>query len=301
MRPRRHTATNRAADDRSGEGECTPLDRFAHPFGESDCGVRRRPGKHQHELLPAIPADTIDLPGLLAQQLRELAQDGVTRLVTVRIVDALEAIQIAHHAGKWLLETARMLECLIEPLFQTPAVVDSRQPVRAGDPNQLIIDRRQIGLLPLNLLLERLDAQQRPHARFQLGKVDWLRDVVVRAGVEADDHVFGRVERCLDDDRNERQLRIRLDATRDLEAIQSREHDVEQNEVRQWRARGQWVVEHTDRSQRLLTVVSFERRIPARPQPIAEDDDVVGVIVDDQDARVPPCRSFMHRRSAAPS
>lgn len=104
MRPRRHSATDRAADDRPGEGECTPLDGFAHPFGESDSGVRGRARQHQHELFPSVPPDTIDLPGLLAQELGELTQDGVAGLVTVRVIDALEAIQVAHHACEWLVE-----------------------------------------------------------------------------------------------------------------------------------------------------------------------------------------------------
>ncbi len=124
-----------------------------------------------------------------------------------------------------------MLEGLVEPLFQTATVVDAREPVRARDSNQLVVDGRQVGLLPLNLLLERLDSQERPHARFQLGKVDGLRDVIVRAGVEPHDHVLGRVERRLDDDRNEWQLWIGLDATGHLEPIEPREHDVEQDEV----------------------------------------------------------------------
>ena len=56
-------------------------------------------------------------------------------------------------------------------------------------------------------------------ARLELGEVDRLGDVVVRAGVESLDLVLGRVERRLHDDRNERQRRISLDPPRDLDAV----------------------------------------------------------------------------------
>ena len=41
-----------------------------------------------------------------------------------------------------------------------------------------------------------------------------------------------------------------------------------------------------DGTERALSVMCLERRIPARAQAVAQDDDVVGMVIDDEDSRV---------------
>ena len=105
------------------------LDLFAHPFGERHGGVEHGPGKQQHELFAAKATRSIDLAHLVPQDPRELLEDRVARLMAVGVVHALEAVEIAHDAGKGLLEAARMLEHLVEPLLEMPPVVEARQRV----------------------------------------------------------------------------------------------------------------------------------------------------------------------------
>ena len=49
---------------------------------------------------------------------RQLLQHRVAGLVPVRVVHALEVVQVAHHAGERLGEPLRVLEHLLEPLLR---------------------------------------------------------------------------------------------------------------------------------------------------------------------------------------
>ena len=82
-----------------------------------------------------------------------------------------------------------------------------------------------------HLVLQRLDAQQRPHAREQLGLVDRLGQEVVGAGLDALDALLLRVERRDQHDRQQRRRWVGAEATADVVAGQARHHDVEQHEV----------------------------------------------------------------------
>jgi hypothetical protein len=104
MRPTRDTAAHRAADDRSGEGECTSFNRFAHPLGERDRRLRRRAGQDQHEFFAPVAADPIDLSCVIEEQLGKLPEHFVARLMPVRVVDALEFVEVAHHARERLVK-----------------------------------------------------------------------------------------------------------------------------------------------------------------------------------------------------
>ena len=66
---------------------------------------------------------------------------------------------------------------------------------------------QRLGLSP-HLVLQRLDAQQRAHAREQLGLVDRLGQEIVGAGLDALDPLLLRIERRDEDDGQERSAGI---------------------------------------------------------------------------------------------
>ena len=94
----------------------------------------------------------------------ELLEHLVARLVPVGVVDALEVIQVAHHARERLAEPLGVLEHLLQPLVQVAAVVEPREPVGLRHVAQPLVDLEQLALALLQRLLEPLDPQHRPHA-----------------------------------------------------------------------------------------------------------------------------------------
>ncbi len=294
MRPSRDSATHRTADCRTGERKCTSFDRFAHPLGEGDGRLHRRTGEDQHELLAAVAAHPVDLPCVVAQDLGELAQYLIAGLMAVGVVDTLEHVEIAHDARERLAQAERVLEGLVEAFFEAAPVVDAREGVGPRDAHELIVDREQLRPLAFDFLLQGLDPQERSDPRLELGEIDRLGDVVVGPGVETDDLVLGRVERRLNDDRDEGQRLVALDAPGDLEAVDLGEHDVEQNEIRErLRGSGRRVLacgrsarrQRGDDRQGFLTIICHDRGVSARLEPVAQDRHVIRVVVDDQDAR----------------
>ena len=81
-----------------------PLDPFAHPFRERHGRVEHGARKQQHELLATVAADPIDLARFVFQNGGQLLEHLVTGLVAVRVVDALEVVEIAHHARERLVQ-----------------------------------------------------------------------------------------------------------------------------------------------------------------------------------------------------
>jgi hypothetical protein len=67
------------------------------PLGESDRGIEHRTRQNQKELLSAVTSDAVDLARLAFQELRELLEHGVSGLVAVIVVHALELVDVAHH------------------------------------------------------------------------------------------------------------------------------------------------------------------------------------------------------------
>src|SRR4051794_5097860 len=61
VRPAGDAEAGRATQRASGEGECMPLDVFAHPFGEGHRRIEHGAGEEEHELLAPVSADAIDL------------------------------------------------------------------------------------------------------------------------------------------------------------------------------------------------------------------------------------------------
>ena len=86
-------------------------------------------------------------------------------------------------------------------------------------------------LLLQQLVVERLDAQERAHAREQLVLADRLGEEVVGAGVETLGALLSRVERGDEDDRQHRMRRIGADRRAHLVAAHAGHHHVEEDEV----------------------------------------------------------------------
>jgi hypothetical protein len=101
-----------------------PLDLFSHPVGEDHGSVQHGPRQQQHEFFAAVPAGTIDLAHFLAEDLREIAKHDIAGLVAIGVVHALEAVEIAHHARKRLVQPFRMLEHLAQALLEVPSIVE---------------------------------------------------------------------------------------------------------------------------------------------------------------------------------
>ena len=97
----------------------------------------------------------------------------------------------------------------------------------------------------------------------------------VGAGIETLDHVAGFGLGGHQNDRRERQRRVRLEPPADLDAVELRHHDIEQDEV------GPLLARHR---QRLFAVAGVQHLIAARLQPRRQDVAIGLVIVGDQDA-----------------
>src|SRR5689334_13385580 len=203
VRPAGDAEAGRATQRATGEGECMPLDAFAHPFGEGHRGVEHGAREQEHELLATVAADAVDLPRLLLEDRRQLLEHLVARLVAVGVVDALEVVQVAHDAREWLIEPLGVMEHLLQPVVQVAPVVEPREAVRLRHVAEALVDLEQLALALLQRLLEALDAQHRANPRLQLGEVDRLGDVVVGTRLEPLHLGLGGVERGLHDDGDE--------------------------------------------------------------------------------------------------
>ena len=126
--------------------------------------------------------------------------------------------------------TISSASCGEKKRFRRPTCSSSRTP----SATRCSSVRFQLGERPAllqQLVVERLDAQQRAHAREQLGRVDRLAEEVVGAGVEALDALLGRIERGDQHDRQHRLRRVGADRAADVVAAHARHHHVEQHQV----------------------------------------------------------------------
>ena len=275
MGPCRHAAAHRALQRTAIESERVSLYCFTHALGEGNGRVEHSSRQQEHKLFSPIPADAVDLARLFFQDAGELLQYHIAHLMAVGVVHALEAIQITHHHCQRLLEPPRVTEHFLQTLLQVTPIVESRQRIGLRHLEETCVDFGQLALSLLQCVLESLDAQHRFHARFELGEVDRLRDVVVGTGVQSLDLVLGRIQRGLQDDRDERELLVRFDAPHDFEAIDARHHHVEQDQIGRGACYGM---------KRLLAIHRAIDGVPSRLQARPQQLDVVFVIVDDQNA-----------------
>lgn len=80
------------------------LDAVTHTLRKCHGCIENGSRKEQHEFLAAIPSDFVNLARLLVQNLRKLLEHIVAGLVTVGVVHALEAVDVAHHDREWLVQ-----------------------------------------------------------------------------------------------------------------------------------------------------------------------------------------------------
>src|SRR5690606_18853403 len=136
------------------------------------------------ELLTAITPDHVDLTRILAQNPGCFGEHEVPGRVPVGVIEKLEAIEVEHHDGKVLSAALDSLMLLVQELVDVPVVEQTRQPIGDREAAETLVDLFELLVLPVELVLELLDAQHRADARLQLGEVDRLREVVVRTGIE---------------------------------------------------------------------------------------------------------------------
>lgn len=160
------------------------LDLFAHPLGEPSGGVDPGAGEQKHELFPPEPSDAVDRTGFASEDVGELPEDLVAGRVAVGVVHRLEPIEVADHTCHRLFESARVREHLLEAALESAAIVETSQRVGLAHVEQLLVGVEQLAFAIFELGLQPLDAQHRVDARLELGEIDRLGDVVVRAGVE---------------------------------------------------------------------------------------------------------------------
>src|SRR3569833_1708170 len=130
MRPRGDPEACRALNRSSVERECLRLDLFPHPLGVGHAGVEHGAREEEDELLAAVPAGPIDLTYLVLENLRELLEDRVARLVAVGVIDTLEPVQVAHYEGERLIQPLGVLEHLLDALLEVPSIVEPREGIR---------------------------------------------------------------------------------------------------------------------------------------------------------------------------
>ena len=117
-----------------------PPQLLGHGQGMLLAGLREQDG----ELFSSVAADYIDLPQLLGEDRRHLAQHFIAQQVAEFIVQALELVDIHHdhcHAG---VEPPGALQFLLDSQFEVAAVEDSGQAVQIG---QMLDALNVVGIL----------------------------------------------------------------------------------------------------------------------------------------------------------
>ena len=107
----------------------------------------RRAGQDDGELLAAVARHDVDLaPQLPLQDVGDLAQHLVTGEVAVRVVEALEVVEVEHEERQWRTVPLRLRHLLLEPLVEVAVVVE---------PGETVGDRLQLEGLVQASVLER--------------------------------------------------------------------------------------------------------------------------------------------------
>ena len=154
-----------------------------------------------------------------------------------------------------------------------------QKPAQAAYPLQLLDLVAHLGfetlVQRLHLVVQRLDAQHGAHAGDQGAVVDRLGEVVVAAGIETGHDVLGRCLGCHQDYRDEGQAGIGFQPPHHLQPVDLGHHDVEQDQVGQRLAHP---------GEGLLAVLSHHHLVAQAGEAHAQDLDIVGNVIDDQDA-----------------
>ena len=140
---------------------------------------------------------------------------------------------------------------------------------------QVFVQIAQLGVGHLQLLLEAAQGQVGVHPGDDLFGLKGLGDIVHRPQLEPFDLVFGLPERRQENNGDIMVRGVGLEAPADLEAIDARHHDVEQDEIGEGFSR--------DR-QGALTVFGHQQAVAAPGEGLGKHLQVGGVVVHHQDA-----------------
>ena len=98
-----------------------------------------------------------------------------------------------------------------------------------------LVPIRQFGLLPHHLVVQMLDAQQRPDAGQQLGLIHRLGQKIVGAGVQSLGAFLGRIQRRHQHHRQHAVRRVGPNRLTDFVTAHAGHHHVQQNQIRRLR------------------------------------------------------------------
>ena len=189
-----------------------------------------------------------------------------------------EAAQVAEHDGDVLaVAVEQLLAARRQHQLGDLRRQEALQPGHALDLAELIGDALlEVAVHVGDLVVQLLQPQHGLDPRHQRHLVDRLGEIFVGAGLEPGHHVLGVGLGGAQDDRHERQRGVALELLADLDAVDLRHHDVEQDQVGQQLLGG---------GERLLAVGGLLELVALRPEPRHQDVAVGLVVVDDQDAR----------------
>ena len=128
-------------------------------------------------------------------------------------------------------------------------------------------------------------------ARFQQNRIEWLRQIVLGAELDAPDGAAQLIERRDHDHRDVPQLRVHLHALQHLIAIEPRHHDVEEHEVDRL---------GSEPLERRQAIGRADRRVAEEVELLLEQVDVQRLVVHDQDSRTSRHRSFPAQSCSVP-
>ena len=189
--------------------------------------------------------------------------------MAVRIVDLLEKIEIDDDERERPLVALRFLERARQLVLQMAMVVELRQSVRDRQELEPAIRFEQ-------LFLQIDDPLRRPNPRHQLGILERLGDVVVRAEVEALDLVLLIVLAGEHDDVAVAQLGIGLELLAEIDAIHVGQAAIEDRQV------------PGDLRQllpRLLAHPEFDALVPAAPEQQPHEPANSRIVIDDRNLK----------------
>ena len=117
----------------------TSTRRSADPTGHRKVG---RPEQQDGELVAAQTGDRVGAAQRLLQTRADLGQQPIADLVTERVVDVLEAIEIQQQHGHLLARPLRVFDRLLDPVVEQGAI---------GQPGQRVVQRHalELGFLQL--------------------------------------------------------------------------------------------------------------------------------------------------------
>src|SRR6266545_5125665 len=112
------------------------FDRLANTLGQPACPGKLRTRQDEGDLLAAEACREIELPDGLREDRRDGAQDGVTRLVPVTIVDLLEVVDVGEHERQVRAEPPRVVELVVDALIEQAPVREAGKSVGMRLPSQ---------------------------------------------------------------------------------------------------------------------------------------------------------------------